>query len=45
LQRFRITLKANGAKATTVAILNSQGTPDNGEGAQHIVARLLDELK
>jgi outer membrane protein assembly factor BamC len=45
LQRFRISLKANGAKATTVAILNSQGAPDNGEGAQHIVARLLDELK
>jgi outer membrane protein assembly factor BamC len=45
LQRFRISLKSSGDKTTGVVILNSQGTPDNGEGAQHIVARLVDELK
>jgi outer membrane protein assembly factor BamC len=45
LQRFRIALKSSGDKTTGVVILNAQGTPDNGEGAQHIVARLVDELK
>lgn len=44
LQRYRLQVKAVGAK-TQVAVLNNQGAPDNGEAAQVIVARLVDELK
>ncbi len=44
LQRFRVSVKASGAK-TLVAVQNDKGAPDNGDAAKVIVARLVEELK
>ncbi len=44
LLRYRITLKAAGAK-TTVSVLDSKGTADNSENARRIVGRLQEEFK
>lgn len=44
LQRFRVSVKASGAKAL-VAVQNSTGAPDNGEAAKAIVGRLTNDLK
>lgn len=43
--RYRIAVKADGELHTTVAVLNAQGGPDNGDVAQRIVKLLVDELK
>jgi outer membrane protein assembly factor BamC len=43
-QRYRIALKRAGEK-TQVAVQTSQGSPENGETGQRIVALLVDELK
>jgi outer membrane protein assembly factor BamC len=44
LQRFRVMVKAAGAK-TMVSVQNSTGVADNGDAAQAIVKRLVEELK
>lgn len=44
LQRYRVSVKATGAK-TTVSVLNNTGAADNGDAAKVIVARLVEELK
>jgi outer membrane protein assembly factor BamC len=44
-QRYRIEVKRGTGEQTTVSVLNSQGTPDNGEVAQQIVSLLVDDLK
>ncbi|WP_234413690.1 outer membrane protein assembly factor BamC [Ideonella sp. A 288] len=44
LQRYRVSVKAAGDKAT-VAVLSGQGAPDTGPAAKAIGARLVDELK
>ncbi len=44
LQRYRVSVKGSGAK-TLVTVQNGQGSPDNGDAAKVIVARLIDELK
>jgi outer membrane protein assembly factor BamC len=44
LQRYRVSVKATGAK-TTVSVLNNTGAADNGSAAKVIVARLVEELK
>ena len=43
-QRYRIAVKRAGEK-TQVAVLSSQGAPDNSENGQRIVALLVEELK
>jgi len=43
-QRYRIALKRAGEK-TQVAVQTSQGSPENGETGQRIVALLVEELK
>jgi outer membrane protein assembly factor BamC len=43
-QRYRIAVKRAGEK-TQVAVLSSQGSPENSENGQRIVALLVDELK
>jgi outer membrane protein assembly factor BamC len=42
--RYRIALKANGAK-TTLSVLTSAGAPEAGENGKRIVAQLFSELK
>lgn len=42
--RYRIALKSQG-DVTTVAVLNSQGSPEPGNAAQRIVQLLVDDLK
>lgn len=44
LQRYRIAVKRAGDK-TQVAVQTSQGSPENGETGQRIVALLVEELK
>lgn len=43
--RYRIAVKADGDQHTTVAVLNAQGEPENGEVAQRILALLVADLK
>ncbi|HEY6512012.1 MAG TPA: outer membrane protein assembly factor BamC [Burkholderiaceae bacterium] len=43
-QRYRIAVKRAGEK-TQVAVLSSQGAPENSETGQRIVGLLVDELK
>jgi outer membrane protein assembly factor BamC len=43
-QRYRIAVKRAGEK-TQVAVQSSQGSPENSETGQRIVALLVDELK
>ena len=43
-QRYRIAVKRAGEK-TQVAVLSSQGAPENSETGRRIVALLVDELK
>ncbi len=42
--RYRIALKANGAK-TTISVLTSAGAPEPGENGKRIVAQLVRELR
>ena len=39
-----MSVKGSGVK-TLVTVQNGQGSPDNGDAAKVIVARLIDELK
>ena len=43
-QRYRISVKAQG-ESTTVAVLNTQGTPETSEDAKRIVQVIADDLK
>jgi outer membrane protein assembly factor BamC len=43
-QRYRIAVKRAGEK-TQVAVQSSQGSPENSETGQRIVALLVEELK
>lgn len=42
--RYRIALKANGAK-TTLTVLTSAGAPEAGDNGKRIVTQLLNELR
>jgi outer membrane protein assembly factor BamC len=42
--RYRVQIKAEGERST-VAVLNAQGQPENGDAAKQIVRLLVDELK
>ena len=42
--RYRVALKANGAK-TTISVLTSAGAPEPGENGKRIVAQLVRELR
>lgn len=42
--RYRVALKSQG-ETTTVAVLNSKGSPESGDAAQRIVQLLVDDLK
>lgn len=42
--RYRVSLKSQG-DSTTVAVLNSQGSPESGNAAQRIVQLLVEDLK
>ena len=42
--KYRITLKSQG-EATTVSVLNAQGTPETSANAQRIVTVIADDLK
>ena len=44
LQRYRVLVKANGAKSQ-VTVQNNLGAPDNSEAARQIVGRLIDDLR
>jgi outer membrane protein assembly factor BamC len=44
LNRYRIALKGDG-EATTVSVLDAQGTPERTEIGQRIVSLLVDDLK
>ena len=44
LQRYRVLVKANGAKSQ-VTVQNNLGAPDDGEAARQIVGRLIDDLR
>ncbi len=43
--RYRIEVKRGGGDNTTVAVLNSQGQPENGDIGQRIITLLVDDLK
>ena len=46
LARYRVAVKADdGARTTTVSVLNGQGAPENGDAARRIVRLLVDDLK
>ena len=42
--RYRVSVKSSGGK-TTVSVLSSAGTPDNGENAQRIASQLVNDLR
>ena len=43
-QRYRVLIKANGAKSQ-VTVLNNLGVPDDSEAARQIEGRLIDDLR
>ena len=43
-QRYRVLIKANGAKSQ-VTVLNNLGVPDDSESARQIVGRVIDDLR
>jgi len=43
--RYRVVVKAEGERSSTVSVLNGQGVPENGEAGQRITALLLEDLK
>ncbi|HKX39739.1 MAG TPA: outer membrane protein assembly factor BamC, partial [Burkholderiaceae bacterium] len=43
--RYRVVVKAESERSSTVSVLNGQGVPENGEAGQRITALLLEDLK
>jgi outer membrane protein assembly factor BamC len=44
LAKYRVKVTAEGSATSTVAVLDSQGKPENGEAGKRIVSLLLDDL-
>jgi outer membrane protein assembly factor BamC len=44
LERYRISVKANGDK-TTVSVLTASGSPETGATGERIVGALVNELR
>jgi outer membrane protein assembly factor BamC len=43
--RYRVAVKGESEAASTVSVLTSQGTPENGDAGRRIVALLVEDLK
>ncbi len=43
--RYRVAVKGNGERSSTVTVLNGKGEPENGEAGKRITSLLLDELR
>ena len=43
--RYRVSIKGDGERSSTVTVLNGQGEPENGEAGKRITSLLLEDLK
>ena len=43
--RYRVTVKGDGERSSTVTVLNGKGEPENGDAGKRITSLLLEDLK
>jgi outer membrane protein assembly factor BamC len=43
--RYRVVIKGDNERSSTVTVLNGKGEPENGEAGKRITSLLLEDLK